>query len=1822
MNERELLGAAAVALIEKNYLGADGSRDEQKRLLLDRLSDAQVGSICRAILAHPDLSSACWLRIPRELGARVGLPEAALTDEPATHWRHHHDPAGRVLILANSDDYQGQSLRDVTAVGSEALLGEPAQWVSCAAVGLDLPGDQSKAWVLAVEALLQQRNLGVDRFAEYVVATREAMRSEGLPVENALGYALPALRAPRDRTVFTGISGEAKGQAAKWRAAWKLIFQKRAPYLTKKGPTQQPVAASDLRDHFEKVRGEVDPKHHPVIDAFIEAPPAWNEQARAFAALEWENDNAKALFENLKKKRAKLGASTRDLFDVHLPEALTRDEEAYLDRLDGRSAREADAEDEEFYEQHRGELGLVPQVKAQWDRFIFGRPVETDDLRAGLLLAIERLFEQLGGAEGRKSLVIECARQKPRQWEEVNEKAAFYFAQRYRGLPALLGHDARWEPANLFELAASDPEPRDGKKPKGDKRRSNARAANQIKFTVSLGVRGEEDEAVSAQVIWTFEPQSIFAAFAGDWADVGLKPFTACGVAREPVSAKGRLQSIDLRDVQTLQPVHRQDRGSLLSRRAKPVDLRFAAGLEEARAQGWVSAASHEVIGEAWRSFSEGYVAAVGEYLRHGTASNACLDLGDRYARLLDALVVHCPGDKHRRAIWQPLMELGLALVEGGDPAAIVAPWHPLRLVAAAAKDRRFGGLVRYLLREERVEWGDSRLFFRDTLAELAHPFYPEVCLGYQGEQPVLLACTDSVGEYSLMEAPTRRANDADGARQGTNEDPRRTAKVIKYVVGQFLDLYPHEAANLSVVLYNCDTVGLPEATVAMLGAMNDEDDERPVRCHVQLRHTENAKLQCLYETLLESSARDSDSAVASESTRDFMAHLRVGIMASQTPTPSALDGMPADIVFLQDVVARLCVMEWDEQPDARVEADPRGLVPSRWSRRRPAMRDDLHSTTDLCCPVQTPAGWGYLRALHGLVGAKAPAADGRPLPTRRVNFNDGRARQILDDAHRLGQWVVNFDEILTRQHLRNLDVRIIRHRQSADGQRGVVVSSLAPLNMLHLLVQRNLRTLGLDLRPEEMVKLSEELVKYASEVSGDIVLRAARRSPFAHELIGLALSRYLLDDELGAREHARGWYFLDDYAEWLGQREEHIADILALSPRAGADGRETLVVLVSEAKYVSAEILQTQRAHSGSQARQTVARMEDALFNTPRRLDRDHWLGRLSDLLAESVVASQAQRKDLLRWQREIAAGRMEVELRGYSHVFVYAKVADVEDPTGRHRLTGDAPVWQEVFGPDAVRRLLLAFHHGESPRALRAKLGDDAPWDDHLPRPPASGANWATSVATLDLAAPPSLPPPAPKPEAKPKAPRVTSAPKSAAKPTPPPPVAKAPEPPPPPPAPEPSPRVSTPPAPPTASGDDEEYAESARASLPPRVVAPAPMNDGSPFGWASPRVAALLEGALSEEAPRDEDVAWLESTAVSLGNALRNYKLQARLVGKRLTPNTALLRYQGSDQLTVPAVEKRTSELLTTHGLRVIRVSAEPGVVVVAVARPRREFVALPSVLRGREVDDVAGRANRSLVVGVRERDGSTLYLKPGSAHAPHTLIAGTTGSGKSVLLQNLLLDIAMTNTPSTARITLIDPKQGVDYQLLEGLPHLDGGIVVEQEEAIAQLAAMTDEMDRRYRKFREVGAGVANLADYNRRVPEGRRMPVRWLVHDEFAEWMLIDEYKAAVQKTVQRLGVKARAAGIFLVFAAQRPEDKVMPVQLRDNLGSRLILRVESEGTSRISLLEEGAEKLLGKGQLAARLQDEDGVLLAQVPMLAPEVTSSIVAALRQDFGLS
>jgi DNA segregation ATPase FtsK/SpoIIIE, S-DNA-T family len=200
----------------------------------------------------------------------------------------------------------------------------------------------------------------------------------------------------------------------------------------------------------------------------------------------------------------------------------------------------------------------------------------------------------------------------------------------------------------------------------------------------------------------------------------------------------------------------------------------------------------------------------------------------------------------------------------------------------------------------------------------------------------------------------------------------------------------------MSVVLFNCDSTRLPEAVIGRIGGMQDDSDD--VRCQIMLRHTDPTRLRDLYKSVLSASDAGVDSYSASEGAQDFMARLRISVIADEAPPPDSKDGCPYDIAFSQDVISRHAQVEW--YPVSAAPADIAELAPSRWSRRRPAAKDDLKSAVYLCCPVQSAEGWSYLTALTTFLKGDFDGNENRRLlPVRgaspglfsSLNFDCGR---------------------------------------------------------------------------------------------------------------------------------------------------------------------------------------------------------------------------------------------------------------------------------------------------------------------------------------------------------------------------------------------------------------------------------------------------------------------------------------------------------------------------------------------------------------------------------------------------------------------------------------------------------------------------------------------------------------------------------------------------------------------------------------------------------------------------------------------------------------
>jgi DNA phosphorothioation-dependent restriction protein DptH len=211
---------------------------------------------------------------------------------------------------------------------------------------------------------------------------------------------------------------------------------------------------------------------------------------------------------------------------------------------------------------------------------------------------------------------------------------------------------------------------------------------------------------------------------------------------------------------------------------------------------------------------------------------------------------------------------------------------------------------------------------------------------------------------------------------------------------------------------------------------------------------------------------------------------------------------------------------------------------------------------------------------------------------------------------------------------------------------------------------------------------------------------------------------------------------------------------------------------------------------------------------------------------------------------------------------------------------------------------------------------------------------------------------------------------------------------------------------------------------------------------------------------------------------------------------------------------------------------------------------------------------------------DRFGNTVKINFSSSNCPHLLIGGTTGSGKSEALNTILYGMVEHYTPSELKLMLIDPK-GTELNGFEKYPHLLGAIGWDDDDALKLLTQAVEEMQSRYATFKK--AGVRSLPDYNAKVTQEERIPWWVLVLDEYADLTSDKDKKKDIEAELKRLAQKARAAGIHLIIATQKPSGDVISTNLRSNLPAQLALRVKNGTESRVILDEQGAEVLNGKG---------------------------------------
>jgi S-DNA-T family DNA segregation ATPase FtsK/SpoIIIE len=345
-----------------------------------------------------------------------------------------------------------------------------------------------------------------------------------------------------------------------------------------------------------------------------------------------------------------------------------------------------------------------------------------------------------------------------------------------------------------------------------------------------------------------------------------------------------------------------------------------------------------------------------------------------------------------------------------------------------------------------------------------------------------------------------------------------------------------------------------------------------------------------------------------------------------------------------------------------------------------------------------------------------------------------------------------------------------------------------------------------------------------------------------------------------------------------------------------------------------------------------------------------------------------------------------------------------------------------------------------------------------------------------------------------------------------------------------------------------------------------------------WRLPPIALLARGRAAEV-----DRRLVESTGRTLEDALAAHGVETRLVGMTVGPTVT--RYElelgpGVKVARVTSLQKDIAYAMAAADVRILAPIPGRSAIGVEVPNRQRQIVTLGDILASTE----AAAATHPLEVAMG-RDIAGRAVLENLATMPHILIAGATGAGKSSCINSLITSVLLRATPDQVRLILVDPKR-VELGQYNGLPHLLTQVVVNPKKAANALSWAVHEMERRYDLLAEVG--VRDVTGYNEAVERGdippeQRLPFILVVVDELNDLMMVAARD--VEESICRIAQMARAVGIHLVIATQRPSVDVITGVIKANIPSRLAFAVSSLADSRVILDQPGAERLIGKGDM-------------------------------------
>ena len=373
------------------------------------------------------------------------------------------------------------------------------------------------------------------------------------------------------------------------------------------------------------------------------------------------------------------------------------------------------------------------------------------------------------------------------------------------------------------------------------------------------------------------------------------------------------------------------------------------------------------------------------------------------------------------------------------------------------------------------------------------------------------------------------------------------------------------------------------------------------------------------------------------------------------------------------------------------------------------------------------------------------------------------------------------------------------------------------------------------------------------------------------------------------------------------------------------------------------------------------------------------------------------------------------------------------------------------------------------------------------------------------------------------------------------------------------------------------------------------------------------SLLTKPLKNSNKENEDA--IKTNVPLIESVLKDFDIESKVVSAHVGPSVTQYELEvktGTKLSKITAINRELALALASTDVRIQAPIPGKGTVGIEIPNKKNSMVSVREVLERMP----ANMADSKLAVTLgRDIMGNPQYCEINKT--PHLLVAGATGSGKSVCINSMIVSILMRTRPDEVRLILVDPKK-VELSVYNGVPHLLAPVVTDPKKANIALKKMVVEMERRYDSFEH--SGTKNITGYNAYIdkknetlPDGEKLnkiPYIVVIIDELADLMLVAAKE--VQDSIMRITQMARAAGIHLIVATQRPSTDVITGVVKANIPSRIAFAVSSGIDSRTILDAQGAEKLLGKGDMLFLPQGENTPLRIQGTFISDDEIKSVV----------